>query len=72
MNETEQIGPKYPEVEIQLTGEDGNVFNIIGRCTGAARRAGIPKEEISVFRNEMMSGDYDHALQTVMRWFTTR
>jgi hypothetical protein len=63
--------PKYPNVEIQLSGEDGNVFSIIGRCTKSARRGGVSKEEINVFTSEMMSGDYDHALQTVMRWFTT-
>lgn len=62
--------PKYPKVKIQLSGEDGNVFSIIGRCTRAARRAGVSKEEISTFTTEIMSGNYDHALQTVMRWFT--
>lgn len=31
---------KYPEVKVQLTGEDGNVFGIIGKVTKALRRAG--------------------------------
>ena len=31
-------GPKYPDVEVQLSGEDGNVFSIIGRIAKALRR----------------------------------
>lgn len=59
---------RHPEVEVQLIGEDGNAFAIMGRVLNALRRAGISEEEIDVFRAEAMSGDYDHLLLTVMRW----
>lgn len=61
--------PRYPDITIPLTGEDGNVFFIMGRCTKALRRAGAEKSEIKEFTNQMTAGDYDHALQTVMKWF---
>lgn len=59
---------KYPDVHVQLTGEDGNAFAIIGRVQSALRRAGVPAEEIEKYREESMSGDYDNLLQTAMRW----
>ena len=58
---------------IKLTGMDGNVFGIMG----AANREIIKwnrnnsKNQIDkdVFMKEMQSGDYDHAIQTVMKYF---
>jgi hypothetical protein len=64
--ETERC--KYPDVDVQLSREDGNVFSIIGRVSEALRRAEVPPEEIKEFQNETMSGDYDHAIQTCMKW----
>jgi len=65
---TENEGPKYPDVEVQLTGEDGNAFAIMGAVGKALRRAGVSKEEIDQFNKEAMSGDYDNLLQTAMKW----
>lgn len=59
---------KYPDVTVQLTGEDGNAFFIIGRIRQALRRHGVPQEEIEAFCEEAMSGDYNHVLNTAMRW----
>jgi hypothetical protein len=58
----------YPDIEVQLTGEDGNAFFIIGRVTKALRRAGVENDMIESFTNEAMSGDYDNVLTTSMRW----
>lgn len=60
--------PKYPHVVVQLTGEDGNAFNILGRVTRAMRAAGLSSEEREAFRQEATSGDYDNLLTTAMRW----
>jgi hypothetical protein len=60
--------PKYPEVEVQLTGHDGNAFAIMGRVAGALKKAGVPKEEVGEYMKESMSGDYNHLLQTAMKW----
>jgi hypothetical protein len=62
-------GIKYPEVQVQLTGNDGNAFAILGNCQKAARQAGLTKDQIDEFVNEAMSGDYDHLLQTCMKYF---
>ena len=64
--------PKYPHITVHLTGNDGNAFLVLGLCQRAAKKAGLPKEEIDAFREEATSGDYDHLLQTAMRWFDVR
>ena len=61
--------PKYPNVHVKLVGEDGNAFAILGRCQRAAKKAGLEKEEIEAFMTEARSGNYDHLLQTCMRYF---
>ena len=60
--------PKHPEIKVQLTGEDGNAFLIIGRITREMKRAKLSKEEIEAFQTEATSGDYDHLLQTAMKY----
>jgi len=60
--------PRYPEVQVQLSGQDGNAFAILGRTAKALRQAGVAQEEIDNFFAEATSGDYDHLLQTTMRW----
>lgn len=60
---------KYPEVEVTLVGTDGNAFALLGKCSKAARRAGLTKEQIKEFTDEATSGDYDHLLCTCMEYF---
>lgn len=62
--------PKYPHVEVELSGQDGNAFFIIGRVRQALRRAGATEEELERFSDEATSGDYDNVIQTAMRWVT--
>lgn len=66
------ITVKYPEIEVQLSGTDGNAFAIIGAVSRALRRADVSKDEVDAFRIECMSGDYDHLLQTAMKWVEVR
>ncbi len=60
--------PRYPDITVQLSEEDGNAFSIIARVSKALRRAGIPAEEIALYKQESTSGDYDNVLVTAMRW----
>jgi hypothetical protein len=60
--------PRYPEVQVQLSGEDGNAFAILGRTSAALRTAGVAQEEIDAYFAEATSGDYDHLLHTTMAW----
>ena len=64
--------PKHPDITVTLTGLDGNAFAILGRCRAAARDAGLSDDEVAAFMDEAMAGDYDHLLQTAMRWFEIR
>lgn len=62
--------PKYPEIKVQLTGQDGNAFMIMGAVSKALRSGGVPPEEISQYVEESTSGDYDNLLRTVAKWVT--
>ena len=57
---------KFPEIDVQLSGEDGNAFAIMAAVSRAMRRGGCSKEDIDTYTCEAMSGDYDHLLQTTM------
>jgi len=59
---------KYPEIEVQLTGEDGNALSIIGRVRRALNRGGVSREEQDEFQKEALSGDYNHVLSTCQKW----
>ena len=59
---------KFPEIEVELVGENGNAFAILGRVSKALKRGGVSNEEVDIFLNEAKSGDYDHLLQTTMKW----
>lgn len=59
---------KHPEIFVQLAGEDGNAFAILGRVQRAMRRASLPQEEITLFTEEATKGDYESLLRTVMTW----
>lgn len=64
--------PKYPEIIVTLTGHDGNAYTVLGRCRQAARESGLSEDEIAAFTAAATAGDYDHLLQTAMRWFDIR
>jgi hypothetical protein len=59
---------KHPEITVQLTGEDGNAFLVVGKVMKALRRANVPELERKQFQDEATSGNYDNVLQTCMRW----
>jgi hypothetical protein len=60
---------KFPNVHVQLSGEDGNVFAIIGRVRRALVQAGATREQLECFMTEVTAaGSYDEALVVVMRW----
>jgi hypothetical protein len=54
---------------VELLGHDGNAFAIMACCNRAWREhygTGDGWEEV---QNEMVAGDYDHLLQTVLKYF---
>ena len=60
--------PKYPNVTVQLTGEDGNAFFIIGKVQRALRAAGVANHVVADYVDEATAGDYDHLLLTTTQW----
>ena len=62
--------PKYPNIKVKIIGANGNAFTIIGKCVNAAKRAKVSSEEITLFKDEALGGDYNHLLQTCMKWFS--
>jgi hypothetical protein len=59
---------RYPAIKVRLTGKDGNAFSILGNVVREMRRHGVETRVIDQFQEEAMSGDYDHLLQTCMKW----
>lgn len=62
------VNSPWYDIEVQLTGNDGNAFAILGAVAREMRRSGVPSAEITRFNEEAMSGDYSNLLQTAMRW----
>jgi len=54
---------------LELIGSDGNAFAILGKAQRVAKKAGWEKKKIDAVLKEATSGDYDHLLQTMMKYF---
>jgi GH35 family endo-1,4-beta-xylanase len=60
--------PKFPHIEVQLTGIDGNAISVMGAVAREMKRDPEAKLLVNDFMEEAMSGDYDHLLQTCTKW----
>jgi len=54
-------------ITVKLSGEDGNAFAVLGKVNRALKKAGHPELATEYFR-EATKGDYDHLLQTTMKY----
>ena len=61
---------KYPEIEVELVGNDGNAFAIMGAVSKALKRAKVSEAEVKQYMAESMSGDYDNLRRVAMAWVT--
>lgn len=59
---------KFPDIDVRLVGGDGNAFAIIGSVIRALKNNNVDAETINEFKEEAMSGDYNHLLVTCMKW----
>jgi len=57
----------HTDITVKLVGQDGNAYAIMGRVMKALRKAGH-EDLANKFKEEAMSGDYDHLLQTAMEY----
>lgn len=62
--------PRYPAITVQLTGNDGNAYAIMGAVRRALVENKIEKEEIEKYMAESMAGDYDNLLRVALLWVT--
>lgn len=61
--------PKYPKVHVQLTGEDSNVFHLMGLVIRAMRQGDLGGDVIEAMQSEVFeSVSYDQALSVFMSW----
>lgn len=66
MENTSEV--KFPDVEVQLTGQDGNIFMIMGLVAQALKRAGH-RDAVTPFTHDIMASDsYTDALARVRHW----
>lgn len=63
---------KYPEIEVQLTGNDGNAFAIMGAVSAALKRAKVNQLEIDQYINRSTSGDYENLLRVAASFVTVK
>ena len=61
---TQQIKP-----ELELIGQDGNAFMILGLAKRAATKAGWTAEQWTTYKTEATAGNYDNLLQVTMKYF---
>lgn len=54
------------QVEIDLTGPEGNAMVLIGYANKWARQMGLDVKEV---QRELMSGDYEHLLSVIEKYF---
>jgi hypothetical protein len=59
---------KYPNITVQLTGNDGNAFAILGAVSKALRNGGVEQYSINKFMAQATEGDYNNLLRTCMKW----
>lgn len=55
--------------KLKIIGKDGNAFAILGEARRAAKKAGWPQEKIEGMLQDAMSGDYNHLLSTISKYF---
>lgn len=66
----ENVPEPNTKPKLKLSGEDGNVFSILGRAKRAADK--WTPEQWKAFYAFATAGDYDHALRACMRYFDVR
>jgi hypothetical protein len=67
--ETEQAAPQKPKME--LIGQDGNIFNILGQASRLLKQAGQNEQVDEMFSRVSACGDYYKALNIISEYVET-
>lgn len=54
---------------LQLVGQDGNAFAILGAALRAAKKAGWSEAQRDAYTSRAMSGDYQNLLAVTLEFF---
>ena len=54
--------------KVKLLGQDGNVFNLLGVCTRALKKAGQDEAARELQEKVIAAHSYDEALQLMMQY----
>ena len=60
------------KTKVKLTGTDGNVFALIGKCSSALKKDGKHNEAKEMAEKCFNSGSYDEALCIMMEYCDVR
>ena len=60
--------PRYPDISVELGGQDQDAQAIIAAVIVALREHGVDNAEVQAFRREAIADDRDHLLRTCMAW----
>lgn len=56
------------KITVKLLGEDGNVFNLIGKVRQGLRRAGRREDAEAFVQEATSAGSYDEVLQIIFKY----
>ncbi len=56
---------------MELLGQDGNIFGILGRASGLLKQAGQSKQADEMFSRVTACGDYNKALNIISEYVET-
>jgi hypothetical protein len=57
-----------PKPKVHLVGQDGNVFNLLGICIRALKKAGQSEESQELKNRVFGCGSYDEALAIMLEY----
>jgi hypothetical protein len=52
----------------RLTGEDGNIFNLVGKASRTLKRAGQPDQAKAMTKKVFQAGNYTEALAIIAEY----
>ena len=63
------VKEKNTKIEVDLTGSDGNAFDLLGYAKGWAQSLEMSPDECGRILDDMRSGDYEHLVDVLEQNF---
>lgn len=62
------MATKHEDVKVQLTGQDGNIFNVLGQVSRALNGAGYAEDADEMAKRVFEAESYNQALSICMEY----